>query len=36
MEEFDQHLAAGECGKEVVFIAMNGGHSFISKVVTVK
>ena len=36
MEEFDQHLAAGEGGEEVVFVAMNGGCPFIPEVVTVE
>ena len=36
MEESDQHLAAGECGKEVIFVTMNGGCSFIPKMVAIE
>ena len=36
MEEFDQHLATRECGKEVIIVTMDGGCSFISKMVTIK
>ena len=36
MEEFDQHLAAGESGEKVVFVAMYGCCPFVPEVVTVE
>jgi hypothetical protein len=36
VEEPGEHLATGECGKEVVFVAFDDGSTFIPVVVTVE
>jgi hypothetical protein len=36
VEEFDQHLAAGEGWEKVVFVAVNGCCPFVPKMVTVE
>ena len=36
VEEPGEHLATGECRKEVVLVAFNNGRSFVPKVVAVE
>jgi hypothetical protein len=36
VEEADQHFAAGECGEEVILVALKDGCSLVPKVVAVE